>query len=69
LIVQSFLPKQLTEEQVFEIVSKVTTQLGAASMKDMGKVMKAVMAEIPAGSATNQVVSSAVKKVLSPPKK
>ena len=38
-IIASFLPKQLSEEEVAKIVSDVISQTGAEGIKDMGKVM------------------------------
>ena len=41
LILQSFLPEQLSEDEVRELVDAVVVELDAGSMKDMGGVMKA----------------------------
>lgn len=38
-IIKEFLPEQLTEDQVKEIVTQVIAETGAASLRDMGKVM------------------------------
>ena len=38
-ILSSFLPKQLTEEEIKKICSELVNSLGANSIKDMGKVM------------------------------
>ena len=40
-IISEYLPKQLTKEEITEIVKQVIEETGATSMKDMGKVMKA----------------------------
>jgi hypothetical protein len=40
----AYLPKQLTEEQAEELVRKVISDLAAESKKDMGRVMKEVLA-------------------------
>ncbi|MGB2502417.1 MAG: GatB/YqeY domain-containing protein, partial [Flavobacteriaceae bacterium] len=38
-IIARFLPEQLSEEEVGKVIESIITQLGASSMKDMGKVM------------------------------
>ena len=38
-VIERFLPKQLSEEETKTIISGIITKIGAASMKDMGKVM------------------------------
>jgi uncharacterized protein YqeY len=63
-IVQEFLPKQLSEEEIKKIVEEVINETGASSMKDMGRVMKAVMEKVK-GRAEGSVVSSIVKEKLS----
>ncbi len=63
-IVQEFLPKPLSEEEIEKIVEEVIQETGASSMKDMGKVMKVVM-EKAQGRAEGSVVSKIVKAKLS----
>ena len=58
-ILSAYLPKQLSREEIEEIVKKVIEKVGATSMKDMGAVMKEAKAEIgPAadGKTINEVV-------------
>jgi uncharacterized protein YqeY len=43
-IIQSYMPRQLTEEETRAAVAKVIAEVGAASIKDMGKVMAALKA-------------------------
>jgi len=62
-IVSKFLPEALDENEIEKIVSKVITETGASSMKDMGKVMKKVMEEVK-GRADGSVVSKIVKEKL-----
>jgi len=64
VVLQSYLPQEMSEEQLQPIVAKAIAESGAASMKDMGKVMKLVAAEV-AGRADNKMVSDLVKKLLS----
>ncbi|WP_457621797.1 GatB/YqeY domain-containing protein [Persephonella sp.] len=63
-IVQQFLPQPLTEEEIEKIVEETIKELNASSMKDMGRVMKAVMEKVK-GRAEGSVVSSIVKSKLS----
>lgn len=41
-VIQAFLPEQLSDEALAELVNKVITDLGASGMQDMGKVMGAL---------------------------
>ena len=63
IILQSFLPEQLSEDEVRALVDTVVSELGAASMKDMGGVMK-VLTEKTRGRADGKLVSELVKKHL-----
>ncbi|OFI07184.1 glutamyl-tRNA(Gln) amidotransferase subunit E [Clostridium acetireducens DSM 10703] len=62
-ILLSYLPQQLTKEEVSEIVSKAAYEVGANSIKDMGKVMSAVMPKVK-GRADGKLVSQIVKEYL-----
>ena len=62
-ILADYLPKQLSVEEVEEIVKNVITEVGATSMKDMGKVMKAAKEKIGA-SSDGRTINEAVKKLL-----
>ncbi|VDN46107.1 Aspartyl-tRNA amidotransferase [Petrocella atlantisensis] len=63
-ILMTYLPKQLSDDEVYEIVSKTIEELGATSMKDMGKVMGVLSDEL-SGKADTKLVSQLVKKRLS----
>jgi len=63
-IIREFLPEQMSEEEVSELVSKIISEVGAQDMKDMGKVMGSLKPLI-AGKADTGVVSQLVKKALS----
>lgn len=63
VVLQSFLPEQLSEDEVRELVDTVVTELGANSMKDMGGVMK-VLTDKTRGRADGKLVSELVKKRL-----
>ena len=63
LIAQEFLPAQLSEDDVKGLVEEVVTELGAGSMKDMGRVMK-VLTEKTRGRADGRLVSDLVRAKL-----
>jgi hypothetical protein len=63
-ILMSFMPEQLSEEAIAQAVTRVIKELGATDMKDVGRVMKTLMAEL-AGSADGKVVSEIARKQLS----
>jgi uncharacterized protein YqeY len=62
-ILLTFLPQQLSREEVAELVVKVIVECGAQGGKDMGKVMKALMPHV-AGRADGKLVSDVVKERL-----
>ncbi len=62
-VLQDYLPKQLTDEEIVQIIESVIVEIGASSMKDMGKVMGAVKPQVH-GRADNGKVSSIVKQCL-----
>ena len=63
-IVSQYLPKPLEEDELLQIIEKIISETGACSMKDMGKVMKEVLAQ--AGlRADSKKVSTLVKSKLS----
>jgi len=63
-VVESYLPKQMSEEEIREVVKQTIEEVGASSVKDMGKVMKAVMPKVK-GRADGSVVNRIVKELLS----
>ena len=63
-IIKEFLPEQMSDEEVSELVSKIISEVGAQDMKDMGKVMGSLKPLI-SGKADAGVVSQLVKKALS----
>jgi hypothetical protein len=62
-ILQSFLPTPFSELELDDLVRAVGTEIGASSMKDMGKVMKTTMSRV-AGRAEGGTVNAAVKRYL-----
>ena len=63
-IIKEFLPEQMSDDEVSELVSKIISEVGAQDMKDMGKVMGSLKPLI-TGKADAGVVSQLVKKSLS----
>ncbi len=63
VVVEQYLPEQMSEEQIAKVVSEVIAEMGATDMKQMGAVMKMV-GEKTAGSADNKIVSQIVKEKL-----
>ena len=64
VLLQAYLPAQLTEAEVDTIVRQAIASTGAASVKDMGKVMAVVKAQA-AGRADMGAVSARIKAALS----
>ena len=62
-ILLSFLPAQLSTEEIVELVSRVISESGAQGIKDMGKVMKS-LAPLTAGRADGKIVSDTVRQKL-----
>ncbi len=65
-IIEAYLPKAMGEEEVAAVVKATIAEMGSPTMKDMGTVMKAVMAKLQASGARvdGKVVSELVKKNL-----
>ncbi len=63
-VIEKYLPKQMSETELEEIVKKVISDVGANDPKDMGKVMGAAN-KIIAGRAENKVVADKIKLLLS----
>ncbi|MBL7198074.1 MAG: GatB/YqeY domain-containing protein [Candidatus Omnitrophica bacterium] len=62
-ILKSYLPKELSREEIEKVVDEVIVNIGANTMKDMGKVIKEVISQI-AGRADNKLVSELIKSKL-----
>ena len=62
-IIQEYMPKQLSIEEVESIVKKIISDSGATSAKDFGKVMPLVMKELK-GKADGKFIQETVKKLL-----
>lgn len=62
-VIERYLPEQLSEAEIEKIVKTLIEQTGAASMKDMGKVMGMANKQL-AGKADGKTISGIVKKLL-----
>lgn len=62
-ILMSYLPEQLSEDEIDELVSQTIFEVGAQSTKDIGLVMKALMPKVK-GRADGRIVNQLVRKHL-----
>lgn len=62
-VLESFLPKQLSEDELVALINRVISQVGASSPADMGKVMKVLIPQVK-GQAPNELVSQIVRQLL-----
>ena len=62
-VIQEFLPKQLTEEELENEIKSIIAEVGATSAKDMGKVMGMASKSL-AGKADGKLISEKVKALL-----
>ena len=63
-IIEEYLPQPLSEEEVIKLVNEVINEIGATSMKDMGKVVSTVNSKAN-GRTDGKTISNIVKKILS----
>ena len=63
-VIEKFLPKQMSEIELKEIISKIITDAGATSSADMGKVMGMANKQL-AGKADGKTIATIVKGLLS----
>ena len=62
-VIESYLPKPMTEEEIEEVVKAIIAETGATSIKEMGKVM-GVASKKMAGKAEGGQISAIVKRLL-----
>jgi hypothetical protein len=62
-IIERFLPKQMSEDEIKEAVKTIISEVGAVSAADMGKVMGAASKQL-AGKADGKTISAIVKELL-----
>ena len=63
-VIEEFMPAQMSEDDTRAVIEAIKAEVGAESMKDMGKVMAAAMAKA-AGRADGKALSALVKSRLS----
>ena len=63
-VLMEYLPKQLTEDELKAVIQETIAEVGASSMKDMGKVMAAVKAKT-VGRADGRMINEIAKGLLS----
>ena len=62
-VLQNYLPKQMSDEELSVFITDLISEVGATSMKDMGKVMGMASQRL-AGKADGKTISSKVKELL-----
>lgn len=62
-VIEEYLPKQMSEEELTEALKAIIAQVGASSAKDMGKVMGVASKQL-AGKAEGSTISAKVKELL-----
>jgi uncharacterized protein YqeY len=63
-IIETYLPKQMGEDEIKSVLAKIISEVGATSPADMGKVMGIATKEM-AGKADGKIISGLVKEMLS----
>jgi uncharacterized protein len=63
-VLESYLPRAATEDEIDAAVSAAIAETGASTMKEMGQVMKAALAKLEGKTADGRAVSEAVKSKL-----
>lgn len=66
VVLESYLPPAIDSSELETVVDKAIASTGAASAKDMGKVMKAAMAELAGKTVDGKVVNEIVRRKLQP---
>ncbi|MDW8465518.1 MAG: GatB/YqeY domain-containing protein [Chloroherpetonaceae bacterium] len=62
-VIEAYLPAQLSEAEIKDVLKRIIEQVGASSAKDLGKVMGAAMKELK-GKADGSVVQKLAKELL-----
>jgi len=62
-VIEQYLPKQLSREEINEVIKRIIASVGASGMKDMGRVMGLANQEL-AGKADGKTIAEVVKAVL-----
>ena len=61
VIIEGYLPKALSQEEIVQVVEGVIRETGPVTMKDMGKVMKTVMAKLAGQAVDGKQLSDLVR--------
>ncbi|OAJ37579.1 hypothetical protein BDEG_21586 [Batrachochytrium dendrobatidis JEL423] len=64
-ILNSLLPKQMSEECIAKIIGEIKERIGAKGLGDLGKVMKVANTELNSSVSSMKLVSEVAKKILS----
>lgn len=64
VIVESYLPPALSQEEIVRVIDNVVRETGAGGAKDMGKVMKAIMAKLAGQTIDGKQISDLVRSKL-----
>ena len=62
--IEAYLPEQMSDEELTQIIRKIIEEVGATSMQDMGKVMGVATRQL-TGKAEGKAIADKVKQVLS----
>jgi uncharacterized protein YqeY len=62
-IIEEYLPKQMDDEELKKVISELIAEIGATSVKEMGKVMGMASKKL-AGKADNKKISGIIKELL-----
>lgn len=65
-ILKAYLPEELSESQIKQLIEEAVVSTGASNIKDMGRLMKELTVKI-AGQADGKLVSDLVRQRLAPP--
>jgi uncharacterized protein YqeY len=64
-VLKSFLPQPISQEEIIKVIDETIHETQSSSLKDLGKVMKAVMPKL-GGKADGKVINQLVRERLSP---
>ena len=62
-VIRAYLPRQMSEAEITDYLTSLTTRLNATNIKDMGRVMGVASSEL-AGKADNKMVAAIIKTIL-----
>jgi len=62
-VIEEYLPEQMSEEEIKELAKEIINQVGASTVKDLGKVMKEIMPKVK-GRADGKLVNRIVRELL-----